>query len=125
MAIIEVVSSSASSPMRLADISASQSIPLNYLEQIFSKLKRAGLVSSVKGPGGGYYLNISSDQITIESIIDAMEENLKMTRCSKDKNCRKGGINCQTHNLWKGLSVQIRNYFAGISVADVMSGKLV
>ena len=53
-----------------------------------------------------------------------MDENLKMTRCSKDKNCRKNGIHCQTHNLWKGLSKQIREYFARISVADIISGKI-
>jgi len=124
MAIMELASDSATIPIKLADVSERQMIPLNYLEQIFSKLKKAGLVSAVKGPGGGYYLNSSSGDITIESIIDAMEENLKMTRCSKDNNCRKGGVNCKTHNLWKGLSRQIRNYFAGISVADAMSGKL-
>ncbi|MDC0864677.1 Rrf2 family transcriptional regulator [Rickettsiaceae bacterium] len=124
MAIMELASDSAAIPIKLADVSERQTIPLNYLEQIFLKLKKAGLVSAVKGPGGGYYLNSSSGDITIESIIDAMEENLKMTRCSKDNNCRKGGVNCKTHNLWKGLSRQIRNYFAGISVADVMSGKL-
>ncbi len=124
MAIIEVASQNSSTPVRLADIAASQNIPLNYLEQIFLKLKKANLVLSVKGPGGGYYLEHSLDQISIESIIDAVEENLKMTNCSKDKNCRKGGINCKTHNLWKGLGLHIRNYFANISVDDIVSGKI-
>ena len=124
MAVIEVASRLGDSPMKLADISLNQSIPLNYLEQIFLKLKKANIVTSVKGPGGGYHLNNSSDQISIEVIIDAVEENLKMTRCSKDKNCRKNGINCETHDLWKGLSKHIRNYFANISIADVMSGNL-
>ncbi|GAB4163520.1 MAG: Fe-S cluster assembly transcriptional regulator IscR [Rickettsiaceae bacterium] len=124
MAVIEVAANSSNLPTKLADISAKQDIPLNYLEQIFAKLKKAGLVTSVKGPGGGYYLISPSEQITIEDIIDAVDENLKMTRCSKDKNCRKNGINCQTHDLWKGLSRQIRNYFANISIADVISGKI-
>jgi Rrf2 family iron-sulfur cluster assembly transcriptional regulator len=124
MAVIEVAANTTGLPMKLAVISANQDIPLNYLEQIFLKLKKADLVKSVKGPGGGYQLNITSDQITIENIIDAVDENLKMTRCSRDKNCRKNGINCQTHDLWKGLSKSIRGYFAGISIADVMNGEL-
>lgn len=124
MAVIEVAANTTGLPMKLAVISANQDIPLNYLEQIFLKLKKADLVKSVKGPGGGYQLNITSDQITIENIIDAVDENLKMTRCSRDKNCRKNGINCQTHDLWKGLGKSIRGYFAGISIADVMNGEL-
>ena len=124
MAVIEVAANTTGLPMKLADISTNQDIPLNYLEQIFLKLKKADLVKSVKGPGGGYQLNITSDQITIENIIDAVDENLKMTRCSRDKNCRKNGINCQTHDLWKGLGKRIRSYFASISIADVMNGEL-
>ena len=124
MALIEVAGNNSNIPTKLAEISANQNISLNYLEQIFQKLKKANIVTSVKGPGGGYKLTASPDQITIEHIIDAMDENLKMTRCSKDKNCRKNGINCQTHNLWKGLSIQIRNYFASISVADIISDKI-
>ena len=124
MAVIEVAARNSQSPIRLADISEKQSIPLNYLEQIFLKLKKAGLVNSVKGPGGGYQLNIASDKISIENIIDAVEENLKMTRCSKDKNCRKDGVNCKTHDLWKGLGRHIRSYFANISIADIISDKI-
>lgn len=123
MAIIEVASGNKDRPMKLADISTSQDIPLNYLEQIFLKLRKANLVRSVKGPGGGYQLNNSSDQITIENIIDAVEENLKMTKCSKGKSCSKTGLKCRTHDLWKGLGQQIRNYFANISIADVISGE--
>ena len=124
MAVMEVASGDGNTPMKLADISANQNIPLNYLEQIFLKLRKASLVRSVKGPGGGYYLNSSSDQITVEHIIDAVEENLKMTRCSKDKSCRSNGVKCRTHDLWKGLGRQIRNYFAAISIADVISGEI-
>ena len=124
MAVIEVASSGNDLPMKLADISANQNIPLSYLEQIFAKLKKANIVDSVKGPGGGYHLMNPCAKISIETIIDAVEENLKMTRCSKDKSCRKNGLNCKTHDLWKGLSRQIRSYFANISVADVMSNNL-
>lgn len=124
MAVMEVASRNENTPMKLADISTNQNIPLNYLEQIFLKLKKASLIKSVKGPGGGYYLSNSSDQITVENIIDAVEENLKMTRCSKDKSCRKNNITCSTHDLWKGLGKQIRDYFANISIADVISGEI-
>jgi Rrf2 family iron-sulfur cluster assembly transcriptional regulator len=124
MAVIEVAANNSGLPMKLADISANQNIPLSYLEQIFLKLKKAELVISVKGPGGGYKLISPSDKINVERIINAVDENLKMTRCSKDKSCRKNGINCQTHDLWKGLGMQIKNYFAGISIADVISGNI-
>lgn len=125
MAVTEVAESSdGNTPMKLADISTNQNIPLNYLEQIFLKLKKARLVNSVKGPGGGYYLAEPSDKINIEQIVNAVEENLKMTRCSKDKSCRKNGVSCKTHNLWKGLGRQIRNYLASISIADVVSGNV-
>ena len=124
MAVVEVAANNSGLPMKLADISANQNIPLNYLEQIFLMLKKAELVQSVKGPGGGYRLINKPDQITIENIIDAVDENLKMTRCSKDKNCKKNGIHCQTHNLWKGLGKQIRDYFASISIADIINGEI-
>ncbi|MFK7974017.1 MAG: Rrf2 family transcriptional regulator [Rickettsiaceae bacterium] len=124
MAMIEVAANNNGSPMKLADISTNQKVPLNYLEQIFIKLKKANLVTAIKGPGGVYKLVASSSKITIEAIIDAVDENLKMTRCSKDKNCRTNGVNCQTHDLWKGLSKQIRSYFASISIDDVIAGKI-
>lgn len=124
MAMIEVASAETNSPLKLANISTKQDIPQNYLEQIFHKLKKAGLVKAVKGPGGGYMLNANKEDITIINIIDAVEENIKMTRCSVNKNCIKDGIKCKTHNLWKGLSQQIRGYFTSISVADVMNDKI-
>ena len=124
MAVIEVASNNSNLPMKLADISNNQNIPLNYLEQIFLKLKKANIVSSVKGPGGGYILNNSSNEITVESIIDAVEENLKMTQCATDKNCRKNGVNCKTHDLWKGLGRRIRDYFASISIADIIADEI-
>lgn len=110
-------------PVKLSDISVKQNISLSYLEQIFAKLKKASLVSAVKGPGGGYLLRNSSKEISIADIIDAVDENLKMTRCSVDTGCRRGGLNCNTHNLWKGLGAQIRNYFTSISIADVIADR--
>jgi len=124
MAIVEVASSQSTRPIKLADISNKQTIPLNYLEQIFLKLKKANIVKSVKGPGGGYCLNVPSESLNIIEIIDAVEENTKMTRCSVDKTCRKNGAKCMMHDLWKGLGNQIRSYFSSISVADVMAGEI-
>jgi Rrf2 family transcriptional regulator, iron-sulfur cluster assembly transcription factor len=124
MAVTEVASRNSQLPVKLADISEKQDIPLNYLEQIFLRLKKANLVRSVKGPGGGYCLNRLSSQIFIEDIIDAVEENLKMTRCSDGINCMKNGLKCKTHDLWMGLGDHIRKYFSNISVADVISGNI-
>ena len=124
MAIVEVASSQSTKPIKLADISNKQTIPLNYLEQIFLKLKKANIVKSVKGPGGGYCLNVPSESLNIIEIIDAVKKNTKMTRCLIDKTCRKNGAKCMTHDLWKGLGNQIRSYFSSISVADVMTGEI-
>lgn len=127
MAILEMatVTQDSSSPVTLSVISNNQTIPLNYLEQIFAKLKKAGIVRSVKGPGGGYLLGVCPEELSIVNIIDAVDENTKMTRCSVDKNCRKNGIKCMTHDLWKGLGNQIRQYLSAVSVKDVMCGNYV
>lgn len=120
MAILDVASRSGDNPVKLADISARQVISLRYLEQIFAQLKKANLVSAIKGPGGGYILNVDAKNLKIMDIIDAINENTKMTRCSVDKSCRVNGEKCMTHDLWKGLGNQIRAYFTDISVADVL-----
>jgi Rrf2 family transcriptional regulator, iron-sulfur cluster assembly transcription factor len=124
MALVEVGAKSAGLPVKLADISESQDIPLNYLEQIFLKLKRADIVGAVKGPGGGYLLKTDIDQISIVNIIDAVEENTKMTRCGNGRYCTKDNTKCKTHNLWKGLGQQIRGYLSSVSIADVLSGNI-
>lgn len=125
-AVIELaVTSSNRHPTKLSDIAAKQNISLNYLKQIFRKLKKANLVHLIPGSGGSYNLNLSLEQISIENIIDAVEENLNMTRCAKDQNCiKKTGVYCSTHTLWKGLSNHIRSYFSNISIADIVSGKV-
>lgn len=125
MALLELaVLSKCSRPISLFKLSSAQNIPLKYLEQIFCKLKKAGLVKSVKGPGGGYILNNSSDKINIADIFDAVNENIKMTKCSKNKtSCMRNSIKCKTHELWQGLGDQIRNYFSHISVADLVDNQ--
>ncbi len=126
MALLELAAlSKFNKPVSLLKLSAAQNISLKYLEQIFCKLKKAGLVKSIKGPGGGYILNNSSDKINIANIFDAVSENIKMTKCTESKtSCMPGNIKCKTHELWRGLGDQIRNYFTHISVADLVDGQV-
>lgn len=124
MAVVEVAyrfQDSDATPTRLMDISESQDIPLNYLEQIFLKLKNADIVKSIKGPGGGYLLNQNTKDILVINIVDAVDENTKMTRCGNGKYCTKSGDKCKTHDLWKGLGTHIRNYLSSISIADIIT----
>jgi len=125
MAILEIAEVSRKSinvPITLSEISLKQNIPLNYLEQIFAKLKQANLVRSVKGPKGGYVINIALDKIKISNIIDAVNENIEMTKCFRDPiaSCLPNEIKCNSHYLWLGLSNHIRSYFDGITVADIL-----
>lgn len=124
MAILQVAPRNAIKPITLMQISRQQNISLNYLEQIFLKLKKAGIVRSIKGPGGGYILCNELSEIKIADIIDAVNENTTMTRCSikHQENCIQSRTKCNAHDLWKGLEKHIRNYFEVISIADVIEG---
>ena len=124
MAILEIASKSADKPIALAEIASKQNIPINYLEQIFIMLRKADIVRSVKGPGGGYTLHSGLDKLKIANIIDAVNENIEMTRCSgvTGNNCMVNNTKCKAHDLWHGLSNHIRHYFQAISVADVITG---
>ena len=107
--------------MALHEIAERQKITLNYLEQLFNKLKKQQLVKSVKGPGGGYNLKMNAKDITILDIIIAAGESIKITRCdSKNKGCIGDSHKiCLTHVLWEGLGLQISNYLQSISLQDV------
>ena len=107
-------------PVSLADISQRQAISLSYLEQLFAKLRKGSLVSSVRGPGGGYELKGSSDAIFIAEIIDAVNESVDTTRCQGTGDCQ-GGETCLTHYLWEDLSEQIHSFLEGISLADLVA----
>jgi len=109
-------------PISLADVSDRQSISLSYLEQLFSRLRQSGLVSSVRGPGGGYYLGRPSDSIFVAQIIDAVNESIDTTNCHGKSDCQGGEI-CLTHNLWQDLSEQIHSFLSGISLADLVARK--
>lgn len=107
-------------PITLADISQCQGISLSYLEQLFAKLRRDGLVEGVRGPGGGYRLAKPAGEISIADIIGAVDERVDATLCEGKENCQEGE-RCLTHDLWTSLSAQIYNYLAGINLADFLA----
>ncbi|MBI2379201.1 MAG: Fe-S cluster assembly transcriptional regulator IscR [Gammaproteobacteria bacterium] len=107
-------------PITLADISARQGISLSYLEQLFAQLRKAGLVSSIRGPGGGYSLSREAGEIVVAEVIGAVNETVDATKCGGNGDCQ-GGHTCLTHQLWCDLSDQIYNFLAGISLADVIA----
>lgn len=119
MAIIEISSQKTSKALSLTEIAKSQNISLSYLEQIFTHLKKSGIVNSIKGPGGGYILNKDKSQITVSDIIKAIDEPIKMTRCSLDKQgciATNNKAKCKTHHLWHGLEKRIYDYLNSISL---------
>ena len=106
-------------PTNLAEISSRQGISLSYLEQLFSRLRKQGLVSSARGPGGGYTLGHPSDKISIMQVIHAVDESVDATRCGGTKDCHDDN-RCLTHYLWEELSEQISVFLSGISLADLV-----
>jgi len=106
-------------PVTLAGISERQNISLSYLEQLFSRLRRQGLVNSVRGPGGGYKLAKNQVDISVAEIINAVDEQIDATQCGGHENCRDEG-RCMTHNLWATLNNKIFDYLAGVSLADMV-----
>ena len=107
-------------PISLTDISQRQEISLSYLEQLFAKLRKNALVSSVRGPGGGYKLQRASEAIFIAEIIDAVNESVDTTKCKGAGDCQ-GGETCLTHYLWEDLSEQIHGFLQNISLADLVA----
>lgn len=107
------------SPVSLAEISERQGISLSYLEQLFSRLRRRKLVSSIRGPGGGYQLSRGADAVFIAEVVDAVSESLDTTRCGNKGDCQQGE-KCLTHHLWSDLSDQIHLFLSGISLDDLM-----
>jgi len=107
-------------PITLADIAQRQGISLSYLEQLFSRLRKRSLVSSVRGPGGGYSLARDAADIYVAEVITAVDENVDTTRCHGAHNCQDNQ-RCLTHDLWHDLSVRIYEYLNGISLQELMS----
>ena len=104
----------------LADVSERQGISLAYLEQLFSQLRKRGLVTSTRGPGGGYSLSYPPAQISIAKIIDAIDENIDTTLCSGHKNCIDDDA-CLTHFLWEELSTNIRAFLSAKTLGDLIN----
>ena len=113
-------------PVALADIAERQDISLSYLEQLFAKLRRGGLVTSVRGPGGGYRLSRASADLRIADIIIAVDEPIAATRCKAGsaKGCTKTGARCVTHDLWEELGQQIHVFLSSVSLADVVEKRV-
>jgi len=121
MAMVDIALNSHGNAVSLQDISTRQHITLNYLEQIFLKLKKAGLVSSLRGPGGGYKLNAGAEGIKVVDIIGAVDEEIKITRCNGNERsgCMHDKTRCLTHDLWEGLGNHIAHYLGSVSLADI------
>ncbi len=123
MALVDLARQPSETPITLATIAERQEIPLAYLEQIFARLKRAGLVRSVRGPGGGYSLSRAASAMNVSDIVLASDEPMTMTRCNSHveggAGCRSDKSRCLTHDLWEGLSAQIQHYFKNITLEDI------
>jgi Rrf2 family iron-sulfur cluster assembly transcriptional regulator len=121
MALVDLAGHSNGRPVALADISGRQEISLSYLEQLFAKLRRAGLVKSVRGPGGGYLLARTADDTRISDAIMAVDEPIRATRCKPNSGagCHTDKSRCLTHDLWEELSHQIHLFLNSVSLADV------
>jgi len=122
-AMLDLAINGKNGPVTLAEISENQGISLSYLEQLFAALRAKELVRGVRGPGGGYYLGKSSDDISIANIICAVDEWVEFTRCGGRQNC-SGGVRCLTHTLWDDLSSEIFNFLANISLGDLVQRNL-
>lgn len=119
-AILDIALNAGEGPVTLSDISERQHISLSYLEQLFAKLRRYGLVKSVRGPGGGYQLGKSATDISIGMVISAVNENINVTKCLGQGNCQHGA-ECLTHDLWDELSQRIENFLNEITLAELVS----
>jgi Rrf2 family iron-sulfur cluster assembly transcriptional regulator len=128
MAMADLARHSADPTVRavaLADIAARQDLSLPYLEQLFTRLRRQGLVVSHRGPGGGYRLARPADQLAVAQIVLAVDEPLDTLRCkSKSRGCMPGGERCLTHDLWEALGQHIHGFLSGVSLDDVVQGRL-
>ena len=113
-------------PVTLTDIAAAQQLSVAYLEQLFGRLRRAGLVASARGPGGGYRLARPANAIPIAEVVEAADEPIVATRCEEGgPGCLGGGTRCLTHDLWAELGDQIRLFLGAMTLADVVDGRVI
>jgi Rrf2 family iron-sulfur cluster assembly transcriptional regulator len=107
-------------PVSLAEISERQDISLSYLEQLFARLRKRGLVRSVRGPGGGYLLGKEAGEISIGDVIAAVDESVDATRCHGSSGGCQNGVRCLTHSLWSDLSERIEDFLNNITLAELV-----
>lgn len=126
MAVVDLASYEQDGPVSLSDIAERQRISLSYLEQLFARLRKAEVVQSVRGPGGGYLLKRDADSTSVSEIIIAVDEPIQTTRCGEmgGKPCTGRLERCATHDLWRELRLHIVDFLGKVSVRDVMSGKV-
>ena len=118
-AMLDLASNESTRPVTLDMISQRQNISLSYLEQLFDKLRKASLVRSVRGPGGGYLLNVNAVDVTLTQIIEAVDENIDLRRCHGSKDCLRGK-QCLSHHLWCEVSDQIRGFLSTRNLQQVI-----
>ncbi len=121
-AMIDLAMRHGEGPVTLAGISDRQRISLSYLEQLFGKLRRHGLVDSVRGPGGGYCLSRDLGEISVADIIQAVDEPIDTTKCGGMGNCHDD-LPCMTHELWTNLNVKIFDYLQSVSLAQLVASQ--
>lgn len=125
MAMADLARSSQDRPAPLGEIASRQEISLSYLEQLFAKLRRAGIVKSVRGPGGGYRLARAASETRIADIMLAVEEPVDVTRCQhKPAGCMENGARCITHDLWDELGRHIHLFLNGVTLDDVIQRRV-
>ena len=120
---IAIYSEKQANPMTLHTISERQGISISYLEQLFVKLRRFGMVKSYKGPGGGYVLAREVNEIRVSEIIKAVDDDMDARSCSGMRNCREENKQCLTHELWNGLTEHVYTYLDKITLKDLIPTK--
>ena len=126
MAMIDLAGLSEGRPVSLAELAARQEISLSYLEQLFARLRKGGLVKSVRGPGGGYLMAFPADSTRIADIILVVDEPIRTTRCflGSPSGCHANRSRCETHDLWEELGNQIHRFLSAVTVADVVNRRV-
>jgi len=125
MAMTDLAGRAGERAVSLAEIAQRQQISQAYLEQLFARLRRRGLVTAYRGPGGGYRLAKPADETSVADVVIAVDEPLRAIRCNGGAvGCMQHGERCLTHDLWEETGRQIRRYFESVSLADVLAGRL-
>ncbi|HSR02181.1 MAG TPA: Rrf2 family transcriptional regulator [Methylophilaceae bacterium] len=123
LALNEINADGSFKPVTLAGISERQDISLSYLEQLFSRLRRQGLVKSIRGPGGGYNLAKSKSEISVSAIIAAVDENIDATQCGGKEDCHGADGRCMTHELWATLNTKILEFLSDVNLEDMVKSQ--